>query len=59
MVQKAATVGIRILAAISAPTSLALDVASNANMTLVALARADSVNVYAHPGRIAGGRRGA
>jgi formate dehydrogenase accessory protein FdhD len=59
MVQKAATVGIRVLAAISAPTSLALDVASNANMTLVALARADSVNVYAHPGRIAGGRRGA
>lgn len=59
MVQKAATVGIRILVAISAPTSLALDIATEAGMTLVALARADSITVYAHPGRVAAGRRGA
>lgn len=59
MVQKAATVGIRILVAISAPTSLALDIATEAGMTLVALARADSITVYAHPGRVTAGRRGA
>jgi formate dehydrogenase accessory protein FdhD len=58
MVQKAATVGIRTLAAISAPTSLALDIATEAGMTLVALARADSITVYANPGRVAAARRG-
>lgn len=54
MVQKAAVFGIAILVAISAPTTLALRVAEEAGVTLVALARADSVNLYANPGRIRG-----
>ena len=54
MVQKAATVGIPFLVAISAPTTMALRIAERAGVTLVALARADSVTVYANPGRIGG-----
>lgn len=52
MVQKAASVGIPTLVAISAPTSMALDVAAATGLTLVALARRDSVTVYANPRRI-------
>ena len=54
MVQKAATVGISVLVAISAPTGMALRIAEQAGVTLVALARADSVTLYANPGRITG-----
>ncbi|HEX9465111.1 MAG TPA: formate dehydrogenase accessory sulfurtransferase FdhD [Alphaproteobacteria bacterium] len=52
MVQKAATIGIPILVAISAPTTMALRIAERTGITLVALARSDSVTVYANPGRI-------
>src|SRR5713226_2037059 len=54
MVQKAATIGIPILVAISAPTTMALRIAEQTGITLVALARSDSVTVYANPGRIRG-----
>jgi FdhD protein len=54
MVQKAATIGIPMLVAISAPTTMALRIAERTGMTLVALARSDSVTVYANPGRIVG-----
>src|SRR5260221_8868951 len=54
MVQKAATIGIPILVAISAPTKMALRIAEQTGITLGALARADSVTVYANPGRIKG-----
>jgi FdhD protein len=54
MVQKAATIGIPLLVAISAPTTMALRIAEKTGMTLVALARSDSVTVYANPGRIRG-----
>jgi FdhD protein len=54
MVQKAATIRIPILVAISAPTTMALRIAEQTGITLVALARSDSVNVYANPGRIRG-----
>ena len=59
MVQKAATIRIPILVAISAPTTMALRIAEQTGMTLVALARSDSINVYAHPGRIRGVGGGA
>lgn len=59
MVQKAATVGIPFLVAISAPTTMALKIAERAGVTLVALARADSVTVYANPGRVGGIERAA
>lgn len=54
MVQKAATVGIAVIVAISAPTTMALEIAERAGVTLVAFARADGVGVYANPGRIEG-----
>lgn len=54
MVQKSATFGIPLLVAISAPTSLALEIAERCRVTLVALARRDSVTVYVDPGRISG-----
>jgi FdhD protein len=54
MVQKAATIGIPILVAISAPTTMALRIAEQTGITLVALARSDSVTVYANPGRLNG-----
>jgi FdhD protein len=49
MVQKAATFGLTMLAAISAPTALAVRLARSANLTMVALARADGMRVYSHP----------
>jgi FdhD protein len=52
LVQKAATAGISALVAISAPTALAVEAATRAGICIVALARADSVSVYAHPERI-------
>ena len=54
MVQKAATIRIPILVAISAPTTMALRIAEQTGITLVALARSDSITVYASPGRIRG-----
>ena len=55
MVQKAAMMGAPIVAAVSAPTALAVRVAEAAGVTLVAVARADGFEVFAHPGRIATG----
>ena len=52
MVQKAAAVGIPILVAISAPTALARRMAEASGLTLVALARPDSVLVVTRPERI-------
>lgn len=49
MVQKAVTVGIPALAAISAPTALAVRMADAANLTMIATARADGMRVYSHP----------
>jgi FdhD protein len=54
MVQKAATAGAPILAAISAPTALALQTAERAGITLIAIARADGFEVLTHPHRLAG-----
>ncbi|MEX2647382.1 MAG: formate dehydrogenase accessory sulfurtransferase FdhD [Alphaproteobacteria bacterium] len=52
MVQKAATVGVSLLVAISAPTSLAIDLAEGCGLCLVAFARGESFNVYSHPERV-------
>jgi len=52
LVQKAATTGISALVAISAPTALAIEAATRAGICIVALARGDSVSVYAHPERV-------
>ena len=53
MVQKAASRGIELLAAISRPTGLAIRFAEASGMTLVGLLRGASANVYTHPSRIA------
>jgi FdhD protein len=52
MVQKAATVGISLLVAFSAPTAFAVRLAQRTGLTLVAFARADRHVVYAHPHRL-------
>lgn len=52
MVQKAVIFGVPLLAAISAPTALAIRTADEANLTLIALVRGDDFDVYTHPERI-------
>jgi FdhD protein len=52
MVQKSATVGIALLAAISAPTALAIHLADETGMTLIGFARPESHVVYTHPERV-------
>jgi formate dehydrogenase accessory protein FdhD len=52
MVQKAAMAGFPILAAISAPTTLAVELADQAGLTLIGFARTDGFNIYTRPERI-------
>lgn len=53
LVQKAASFGCPVLATMSAPTALALDLARECGMTLAAFARGAGFNLYTHPERIA------
>ena len=52
MVQKASVLGAGILVAVSAPTALAIRMAEAAGITLVAIARRDGFEAFAHPHRI-------
>jgi len=52
MVQKTAFVGITLIAAISAPTGLAIRLAEEAGLTLIGFARGDQHVVYTHPKRL-------
>ena len=52
MVHKASVLGASIIVAISAPTALAIRTAERAGVTLVAVARDDGFEVFAHPHRI-------
>ncbi|MGA5451269.1 formate dehydrogenase accessory sulfurtransferase FdhD [Streptomyces umbrinus] len=53
LAQKAVMAGIPFLAAVSAPSSLAVDLAAESNLTLVGFLRGTSMNVYAGEHRIA------
>lgn len=52
LVHKAAVAGIPLLSAVSAPTTLAIDIARETGLTLVGFVREDSFNVYAGAERI-------
>jgi len=52
MVQKAASAGAGMLAAVSAPTALAIRTAQRANLTLLGFVRQADATLYTHPGRI-------
>ncbi|MBU6535219.1 formate dehydrogenase accessory sulfurtransferase FdhD [Streptomyces sp. NPDC057245] len=53
LAQKAVMAGIPVLAAVSAPSSLAVDLAAETGLTLVGFLRGSSMNVYAGGDRVA------
>ncbi|WP_328988883.1 formate dehydrogenase accessory sulfurtransferase FdhD [Kribbella sp. NBC_01245] len=53
LAQKAVMAGIPVLGAVSAPSSLAIDLAAECGLTLAGFIRNGSLNVYAHAERIA------
>ena len=54
MVQKSAAIGAAIVAAVSAPTALAVRMAEACGITLIAIARKDGFEVFTHPHRVKG-----
>ncbi len=52
IIQKVVAAGIPLVAAVSAPSSLAVDLARASGVTLVAFLRGASMNIYTHPARI-------
>ncbi len=52
LAQKSVMAGVPVLAAVSAPSSLAVDLAAESGLTLVAFLRGDSMNIYTRPDRV-------
>lgn len=52
LTQKTAMAGIPLLSAVSAPSTLAVDLAEEAGVTLAGFVRGDSMNLYTHPDRV-------
>lgn len=52
LVQKALSAGVPMLCSVSAPSSLAVDLATSFGITLVGFLRGDRFKIYAHPNRV-------
>jgi FdhD protein len=52
IVQKAAMAGIGLIAAVSAPSSLAVEAGERLGVTIAAFVRGETFNVYTHPDRL-------
>jgi FdhD protein len=52
IVQKAIVAGVPIVAAVSAPSSLAIELAAALGVTLVGFVRGEGFNIYTHPQRV-------
>ena len=52
LVQKALLAGVPLIAAVSAPSSLAIDLAKHTGITLCGFLRGERFNIYTHPQRI-------
>jgi FdhD protein len=52
MVTKAAKAGIELIAAVSAPTSFAIEAAQKMNITVCGFIRPGRTNIYSHPERV-------
>ena len=56
MVTKSIRVGIPVLASVSTPTALAVEIAERFGLTLIGYLRDEHLTLYAHPGRVLGDR---
>ncbi|NKY19389.1 formate dehydrogenase accessory sulfurtransferase FdhD [Tsukamurella spumae] len=52
LVQKAVMAGVPVLSAVSAPSSLAVELADEAGLTLLGFVRGDHMNIYSQPQRV-------
>ncbi len=59
MVQKAAVLGLEVFCGLSAPTSMAVSMAEQLNITLIGFLRENSMSIYTHPERILNQQRGS
>jgi len=59
MVAKAAKAGLELIAAVSAPSSFAIEAAEQWNITLCGFVRPDKINIYTHPERIRNLQKGS
>lgn len=53
LAQKAVIAGVPVLAAVGAPSSLAIEIGARYGLTLVGFVRSSAMNVYTHPERVA------